>query len=197
MTTFTTVHPRKTVLVPSFSRVGNAALILAASAFIALMAHVRLPLPFTPVPVTGQTFAVLLVGAALGSRRGALAVLAYLAEGALGLPAFASGAGLAYVFGPTGGYLVGFVAAAWVVGKMAEMGHDRRFATAWLGFLLGEMVLYAFGLAWLSRFVGWQQAIALGLAPFVLADALKAVAAGLLLPAVWRFQQQGYDDRSA
>jgi len=189
MTILTTVHPRKTVLVPSFSRAGNLALILAASAFIALMAHVRIPLPFTPVPVTGQTLAVLLVGAALGSRRGAAAVLAYLAEGALGLPVFASGAGLAYLFGPTGGYLVGFVAAAWVVGKMAERGHDRSFASAWLGFLLGEVVLYALGLAWLSRFVGLRQAVALGLAPFLLVDALKAVAAGLLLPAVWRIRR--------
>ncbi len=189
MTMLTTVHPRKAVLVPALSRAGNLALVLAASAFIALMAHVRLPLPFTPVPITGQTFAVLLVGAALGSRRGAAAVLAYLAEGALGLPVFAGGGGLAYLLGPTGGYLFGFVAAAWVVGKLAEHGHDRRFITAWAGFLLGEIVLYAFGLAWLSRFVGMRQAIALGLTPFLLGDALKALAAGLLLPTVWQWQR--------
>ncbi len=187
MTAYTPTYVRRTVLVPAFSRAGNAAVIVAASLFIALMAHVRLPLPFTPVPLTGQTFAVLLVGAALGSRRGTAAVLVYLAEGALGLPVFAGGAGLAYLLGPTGGYLFGFLAAAWLSGRFAERGNDRRLATAWVGFLAGEAAIYALGVPWLALFVGFPQAVALGLLPFLLGDFLKALAAGLLLPAVWRW----------
>ncbi len=190
MTTYTPTYARRTVLIPTLSGVGNAALIIAASLFIAAMAHVRLPLPFTPVPITGQTFAVLLVGAALGSRRGAAAVLAYLTEGALGLPVFASGAGLAYLLGPTGGYLFGFLAAAWLSGLLAERGHDRRAATAWLGFLLGEAAIYALGVPWLAHFVGFPHAITMGLLPFLLGDFLKALAAGLLLPAAWRFTKR-------
>ncbi len=177
---------RKTTLVPPLSRAGNVALVLAASLFIALMAQVRLPLPFTPVPITGQTFAVLLVGAALGSRRGAAAVLAYLAEGLLGLPVFAGGAGLVYALGPTGGYLLGFVAAAFLTGLVAERGGDRRVATAWVGFLLGEAAIYALGVPWLAHFVGFPQAVAIGLLPFIAGDIVKAVAAGLLLPAAWQ-----------
>jgi len=186
MTVYTPSTARKTVLAPSLSWAGNLTLVLAASLFIGLMAHVRLPLPFTPVPITGQTFAVLLVGAALGSRRSAAAVLAYLAEGAAGLPVFSGGAGLAYLLGPTGGYLLGFVAAAFLTGWLAERGGDRRFATAWVGFLLGEAAIYALGVPWLAHFVGFPQAVALGLLPFIGGDIVKAVAAGLLLPAAWR-----------
>lgn len=183
----TLTYPR-TVLVPPLSRRANLALLLGASLFIALLAQVRVPLLFTPVPITGQTLAVLLVGAALGSRRGALAVLLYLAEGLAGLPVFAGGgSGLAHLLGPTGGYLVGFVAAAWVAGFMAEQGWDRRGRTAWLVFLLAEVALYLPGLAWLALFVGPQRVLVLGLAPFVLGDVLKALIAGALLPTVWRW----------
>ncbi len=187
MTTCASSYPRKTVLVPPLSRAGNVALIFAASLFIALMAHVRLPLPFTPVPVTGQTFAVLVVGAVLGSRRGTAAVLAYLAEGLLGLPVFAGGAGLAYALGPTGGYLLGFVAAAFLTGLLAERGGDRRFASAWVGFLLGEAAIYALGVPWLAHFVGFPQAVAMGLLPFIVGDLAKALVAGLLLPIAWQW----------
>jgi biotin transport system substrate-specific component len=105
----------------------DAVLVVTGSVFIALLAQVAIPLPFSPVPITGQTFAVLLVGVLLGSRRGGLGVLLYLLEGAAGLPFFAGGtAGLARLAGPTGGYLVGFVVAAIVVGLLAERGWDRR-----------------------------------------------------------------------
>src|SRR5260221_4981286 len=126
-------------------------LVLAGSALISLAAQIRIPLPFSPVPVTGQTFAVLLVAAALG-RLGIASVLAYLAEGALGLPVFAGGAtGLAYMGGPTGGYLVGFVLAAVIVGAAAEREWDRRLPTALLVMFLGEIAIYACGVAWLGR----------------------------------------------
>ncbi len=183
----TWTYPR-TVLVPPLSRRANLALIWGASLFIALLAQVRLPLPFTPVPITGQTLAVLLVGAALGPRRGAAAVLLYLAEGVLGLPVFSGGgSGWTYLWGPTGGYLVGFVAAAWVAGSLAVRGWDRQGRRAWLVFLLAEGALYLPGLAWLSVYVGPQRVLALGLYPFVLGDVLKALLAGALLPTVWRW----------
>ena len=187
MTLNTLTYPRM-VLVPPLSRRANLALILGASLFIALLAQVRIPLPFTPVPITGQTLGVLLVGAALGPWRGAAAVLTYLTEGLLGLPVFAGGgAGLAHLLGPTGGYLVGFVAAAWVAGALAERRLDRRGRTAWLAFLLAEVALYLPGLAWLALYVGPQRALALGLYPFILGDLLKALLAGALLPTAWRW----------
>jgi biotin transport system substrate-specific component len=159
-------------------RVRDILLVAGGSLFVAGMAQVRIPLPFTPVPITGQTFAVLLVGAVLGSRRGA---------GLLGLPVFAGGAsGLTYLLGPTGGYLVGFVVAAGLVGLMAAHGLDRRIPSALLAFLAGEIVIYLFGVAWLSVFLGIPHAIVAGLLPFLLGDAIKLALAGLVLPAAWK-----------
>ncbi|WP_448594414.1 biotin transporter BioY [Thermoflexus hugenholtzii] len=171
-------------------RLADAVLILGGSLLTALMARVEIPLPFTPVPITGQTFAVLLVGAALGSRRGALSMAVYLLEGALGLPVFAGGAaGLARLRGPTGGYLIGFIAAAFVTGWLAERGWDRRPATTALAMLAGNAVIYLFGLPWLAWFVGGllgpKGALALGLLPFVPGDLLKLLLATLAFPSAW------------
>ncbi|QWK11391.1 MAG: biotin transporter BioY [Thermoflexus hugenholtzii] len=171
-------------------RLADAVLILGGSLLTALMARVEIPLPFTPVPITGQTFAVLLVGAALGSRRGALSMAVYLLEGALGLPVFAGGAaGLARLRGPTGGYLIGFIAAAFVTGWLAERGWDRRPATTALAMLTGNAVIYLFGLPWLAWFVGGflgpKGALALGLLPFVPGDLLKLLLATLAFPSAW------------
>ncbi|WP_448592426.1 biotin transporter BioY [Thermoflexus hugenholtzii] len=171
-------------------RLADAVLILGGSLLTALMARVEIPLPFTPVPITGQTFAVLLVGAALGSRRGALSMGVYLLEGALGLPVFAGGAaGLARLRGPTGGYLIGFIAAAFVTGWLAERGWDRRPATTALAMLAGNAVIYLFGLPWLARFVGGflgpKGALALGLLPFVPGDLLKLLLATFAFPSAW------------
>lgn len=165
----------------------SAALVVLGSLLIAGMAQVRILLPFTPVPITGQTFAVLLVGAVLGSRLGPAAVAAYIAEGAMGLPFFAGGgAGAAWLAGPTGGYLVGFMAAAFVVGWLAERGMDRRAWSAVLAFAAGTLVIYAAGALWLSVYVGFDKAIITGVAPFVACDVIKAVLAGLALPAGWK-----------
>lgn len=162
-------------------------LILLGSFFIAALAQLSIPLPFSPVPITGQTLGVLLAGMVLGSRRGAGSMLAYLAEGALGLPVFAGGnSGIPYMLGPTGGYLVGFVAAAWLVGALAERGFDRSLARTFLAFALGSTVIYFFGLAWLVRFVPWPETLAAGMMPFLIGDAVKALVAALLLPAAWR-----------
>ncbi|MCS7251828.1 MAG: biotin transporter BioY, partial [Thermoflexus sp.] len=133
----------------------DAMLILGGSLFTALMAQISIPLPFTPVPITGQTLAVLLVGAALGSRRGALSIATYVLEGALGLPVFAGGtAGISRLQGPTGGYLIGFVAAALITGWLAERGWDRRPLSTALAMLAGNAVIYLFGLPWLALFLG-------------------------------------------
>lgn len=163
-------------------------LVLAGSLFIALSAQIAISLPFSPVPITGQTLAVLLVGALLGSRRGSLAVLAYIAEGLAGLPVFAGGAaGPARLLGPTGGYLVGFVVAAYLVGALAERGWDRRVATTAAAMVLGNLVIYAVGVLWLAPFVGGlSKAVTLGAVPFIPGDVLKIGAAALLLPGGWK-----------
>jgi biotin transporter BioY len=141
-----------------------------------------------PVPITGQTFAVLLTGALLGSRRGALSQLSYLAIGATGIPYwFALGGppGIARLVGPTGGYLIGFVAVAFFVGWLAERGWDRRVWTAVPAMLAGETVLYVFGLLWLVHFVTVDKVLQVGLYPFVVGDLIKVAAAALILPSAW------------
>ncbi|GAB4527565.1 MAG: biotin transporter BioY [Anaerolineales bacterium] len=164
-------------------------LILSGSLLVALLAQVRISLPFTPVPITGQTMGVLLTGALLGSRRGTAALLLYLLEGLAGLPVFAGGAGgAAHLMGATGGYLLGFVLAAWLVGALCERGLERTWRTAWLPFLAGEALIYLAGVPWLAFFVGgMHKAVTLGLLPFLPGDALKAMLAAALLPAAWHW----------
>jgi biotin transport system substrate-specific component len=165
----------------------DLSLISLGAISVAVMAQVRIPLPFTPVPLTGQTFAVLLVGAALGSQHGAAAMTLYILMGALGLPVFAGGAsGLAYLGGPTQGYLAGFLVAAYLVGELAERGLERSLRTSLLPFLLGTVVIYLFGAGWLALLFGVQKALALGVLPFLVGDALKLLLAALALPAAWQ-----------
>lgn len=165
-------------------------LILVGSLFLAACAQITVWT--VPVPVTMQTFGVLVVGAIYGWRLGAATVAAYLVEGAIGLPFFAGlTGGLPILFGPTGGYLFGFVAAAAVVGWLAERGWDRNILTMALAMLIGNVVLYVPGLLWLSTFFGWEKAIEYGLSPFMLIDAVKLAAAALLLPAAWQFMRRG------
>jgi biotin transport system substrate-specific component len=169
-------------LVPRQTILPQVLLVLGASAFVALSAQVRFPLPFTPVPVTGQTFAVLLTGALLGSRLGAASILSYWAMGACGLPLFSGWAGgWAVASGPTGGYILGFIAAAFVVGWFAERGWDRG---RWIiiPLLIGNALIYVFGLSWLARFVGPQAVLEAGLWPFIPGDLLKLVSATIALP---------------
>jgi biotin transport system substrate-specific component len=164
----------------------NALLIVGASLLTALAAQIAVPLPWSPVPVTGQTFAVLLTGAVLGARRAFLAQLLYLAEGAAGLPFFAGGAaGLVKLMGPTGGYLVAFPFAAALTGLLAERGWDRRFATMAAAMLLGSTVIFGLGLAGLSRFVPADGLLAAGLWPFVPGDLVKSALATLAFPGAW------------
>lgn len=166
--------------------------ILGGTLFIALSAQLAIPLPFTPVPVTGQTLAVLLTGVLLGSHRAGWCLLMYLAEGVAGLPVFAGGtAGIVHLFGPTGGYLLGFVPAAFLTGRLAERGWDRRFGTAFAAMLLGNLAIYLFGLPWLAYFVGADKALALGLLPFVPGDVFKLLLATAMLPAGWKLLERG------
>jgi biotin transport system substrate-specific component len=163
-------------------------LIVLGALFVAALAQVKIPLPFTPVPLTGQTFAVLLVGATLGSKRGALSMALYIALGALGLPVFAGGeSGIAYLSGATLGYLVGFVMAAYVIGLLAERGLERSVRTSLIPFLLGTIIIYACGVTWLTILLGsLSKAIAAGLLPFLVGDAIKLIAAALVLPGAWK-----------
>ena len=169
----------------------DAIVIVAFSWLVALSARITVPLPW--VPISGQTFAVLLTGAVLGSRRGALSLLVYLGQGAMGLPVFAwmasyggYGGGLARFLGPTGGYLMGFVAAAFVVGFLAERGWDRRLWTAALAMLVGNGIIYVFGLPWLAHFVPAGKVMAVGLLLFIPGDLIKVALAAAVLPSAWR-----------
>ncbi|MGD0573000.1 MAG: biotin transporter BioY [Sedimentisphaerales bacterium] len=164
----------------------DAMVIICGSLILGLSSQVKVYLPISPVPITGQTFAVLMLAALLGSRRGVLAILAYLVEGVLGLPVFAGGIGPATLIGPTGGYLVGFVAVAYVVGRLAEMGWDRRVSTTIAAMLAGEIVLYTFGVCWLAIMTNIRIALAVGLYPFIVGDILKVVFAAVVLPAGWK-----------
>ena len=167
-------------------------LVVGASLVTALCAQIAIPLPFSPVPLTGQTFAVLLSGAVLGARRGFVAQALYLLEGAAGLPVFAgAGAGGAMLLGPTGGYLVAFPLAALVTGALAENGWDRRFGAMLAAMLLGSLVILGIGLAGLSRFVPTSRLIPLGFLPFLPGDVVKATLAAIAMPGVWRWLGRG------
>jgi biotin transport system substrate-specific component len=189
MSTAVAVPPRVLAdLVPRV-RARDAALVLAAAGLTALCAQISFYLPGNPVPVTGQTFAVLLSGAALGANRGASAMLLYILVGMVGMPVFADGKhGVDVVTGASGGYLIGFLAASWVVGRLAEARFDRTPVKALPLFLVGSAIVYAIGVPWLAvsadQSVGW--AISNGFVDFIPGDLVKAAAAAGLLPLAWK-----------
>ena len=167
----------------------SIALVFGFAFFTALMAQISIRLGFTPVPITGQTFAVLLSGAALGSRLGPTSQALYWGMGAAGLPFYAEGnGGWDVATGATAGYLVGFVVAAWVVGKLAERQQDRNLWTAIPAFLFGSVIIHLFGVPWLANVldVSWSRAAELGSYPFIAGDLIKVGLAGVVLPASWR-----------
>lgn len=164
-------------------------LVFAAAGLTALAAQWRIELPFTPVPITGSTFAVLLTGAALGMRLGAAGQLLYIGLGLVGVPVFTdSSSGIEVIRGATGGYIIGFVFAAGLIGWMAERRQDRTFPTMFTAFILGSGVIYLFGVIGLMMSTGMDAnaAISAGVVPFVFGDVIKAVAAGILLPGAWK-----------
>jgi biotin transport system substrate-specific component len=166
---------------PGLSRPLKVVVALAGVAVLAASAHIAIP--FWPVPMTMQSGTVLLLGAVFGSGLAEATVLAYVAAGALGLPVFAAGAGFGYLTGPTGGYLLGFLLAASFMGYCASRGWMRGVVGTIGAFLGGTVIIYALGLAWLSVLIGTQKAVALGLVPFLPAEATKIAMAILLFRA--------------
>ena len=159
-------------------------LALAGSAILALSAKIQIP--FWPVPVTMQTFVVLVIGMAYGWRLGGATVLFYLAQGAMGIPVFAKGGGLAYFAGPTGGYLLGFLTAAMLMGWLAEQGWSKSPLKTVAAMTLGTATIFVFGVGWLAYLLGFEKAIAAGLAPFMLGEICKIAIATVFLPTCWR-----------
>ena len=171
----------------SWAIVFDCMTVLTASLFLGVMSQLALPLWFTPVPLSMLTFGVMLVGATLGSKKGSLAVLAFLAEGALGLPMFAGlRCGIAVLFGPTGGYLFGSVIAAFVIGYFLERGWVKKYGFTALALLIGSVIILACGSAWLGCMIGMKQALALGVYPFLIGDLIKVAAAATLVPTCWK-----------
>ncbi|HSF87117.1 MAG TPA: biotin transporter BioY [Acidimicrobiia bacterium] len=171
------------------SAVVTTTLVIGFALLTALAAQIVIPLPFTPVPITGQTFVVLLAGAGLGATAGAASQGLYVLLGAVGLPFYAGGAsGWTVARGATGGYLIGFIVAAWIVGALAERRQDRSVLTAIPAFLFGSVLIHLFGVPWLAATldVGWMEAASLGSVPFIPGDLVKIALAGLLLPAAWK-----------
>ena len=186
--------PRPLVLadvVPG-ARVRDAVLVVAGTALTAALAQIAFSIPPSPVPVTGQTLAVGLVGATLGARRGGLALALYLAAG-LALPVYADGAhGWDVVWSASGGYLVGFIVAAWAIGRLAEHGADRRVRQAFLAFVVGQLIVFAFGLAGLKIAVGesWGWTIHNGFTIFIVGGIIKAAVGAVVLPSAWQLARR-------
>ncbi len=165
--------------------------VLAVIGSLALWASAKVQIPFYPVPFTMQTFVVLAMGMAFGWKLAGATMLLYLAQGAMGLPVFAGspekGIGLAYMMGPTGGYLLGMWLAAMAVGWLAENGWDRQVGTTALAMLIGNIIIYIPGLAWLGSVVGWDKPVLdYGLTPFIFGDVAKLILAAMVLPAIWK-----------
>ena len=180
------VFPRPGVLT-------DVLLVFGGAGFVALAAQVSFDLPFTPVPITGQTFAVLLVGASLGALLALASLGLYLFVGALGAPIYADGnGGWETLTGPTGGYIIGFVLAAFLIGALAQRQWDRRFSSAVAAMLTGNVVIYLVGLPWLAEKVdsGFETTLEQGLYPFVVGDLLKLYLAGALLPSAWKLVER-------
>jgi biotin transport system substrate-specific component len=176
------VFPRSGLLV-------DALLVVAGAGLVALAAQIEIPLGFTPVPISGQTFAVLLVGASLGPLLGASSLLLYFCVGLIGAPVYSGGdSGWEIVKGATGGYLVGFIVAAALTGWLAQRRWDRRFNSAVAAMLSGSVVIYLFGLPWLAHVANLDLSDTLeaGLYPFVVGDLVKLYLAGMLLPGAWK-----------
>lgn len=173
---------------PSSRLLQSLAVIVVGS--LLLTASAKFEIPLTPVPFTFQTLVVLALGVVFGPTLGAATVLAYLAQGAMGMPVFAGtpekGIGLAYMMGPTGGYLLGFAVAAYVTGWLARAKWDRNIVTMAFAMVIGNLVIYAFGVTYLSSLIGYEKAIEFGLKPFIVFDIVKIVAAAVIIPSVWK-----------
>ena len=162
----------------------SLALMLVGVGILAVSA--RIQVPFYPVPVTMQTLAVMVIAMAYGSKLGTATLFSYMLAGFLGAPVFAGGAGFAYMAGPTGGYLAGFLLAGIVLGALADRGWTRNWQTTAAAMLVGTSIIYLLGVTWLSQLIGFDKAITFGLVPFIYGDILKLVIAAVSVPFMWK-----------
>lgn len=179
--------PMIDVILEKKSTLINVLSVFAGSLLIALSAQIYITLPFTPVPITAQTLAVMFTGSLLGSKRAPLAVLLYIAYGAMGFPVFSeNSAGLAKLFGATGGYIFGFIIAGYVVGKFAEKGWDRFLGKSFTAAAVGQLLIFVPGLLWLGQFVGYSNVLEQGFYPFVIGGVVKTLLAGSSSVLTWK-----------
>jgi len=182
----------RSAVIPQSTAITEALFVVGGIAFIAAMAQISIPVPGSPVPVTGQTLAALLVGTTYGARLGLTTFAGYLLAGIAGAPVFAqTGAtthGLSRITGATGGYLIGMLVASFVLGYLAERKADQKFLTSYPALLLGELIIFAFGLFWLrnSLDLSWSATVKAGLTPFIFGEVLKIAIVGTSLPLIWR-----------
>ena len=180
----------RTIVLPRSSAMTHATLIAGGTIFLAALAQIAVPIPGSPVPVTGQTLGVLLIGTTYGANLGLATFATYLLAGALGAPVFAGASfGLEKITGATGGYLFGMLVTTYLLGLFANRRMDQRFLTSYPSMIFGTFTTFAFGLLWLSHFTGkdWAWTINAGLTPFIVGEILKIIIAGTSLPLLWRF----------
>ena len=183
------ITPLRALVIPRSSVLSNSILVVGGVGFLSALAQIAIPVPGSPVPVTGQTLGVLLVGTTYGASLGFITFAPYLLAGIAGAPIFAGQSfGIEKVTGATGGYLVGMLVTTYVLGLLANKRFDQKFTTALPSMLLGTAIVFAFGLFWLHQFTGkdWGWTISAGLTPFVIGEGLKILIAGTSLPIVWR-----------
>ena len=184
----------RSAVVPRATALSDAVLLVVGVATLTLLAQISLPIPGSPVPVTGQTLGVLLIGTAYGARLGGLTFATYLAAGVAGAPIFAPSStsanhGIDRLVGATGGYLIGMLISSYLLGLLAERRLDQKFSTSFLHFLIGSVITFTFGLLWLQHFTGksWSWTLNAGLTPFIFGEVIKIAIAGTSLPVIWRF----------
>jgi len=176
-------------LIPRSTALSHAVLVVSGVLGLAVLAQIAIPVPGSPVPVTGQTLGVLILGTAYGSTLGFTTFALYILVGIAGAPVFADGGyGLDRIVGATGGYLVGMLVATFVLGQLARFRLDQKFLTALPSMLIGTLTTFSFGLIWLHQYTGqsWSWTFEKGLTPFIVGEVLKIAIAGTSLPAIWR-----------
>ena len=163
---------------------------IAGSLLLALLARLSIFIPFSPVPITGQTFGILFLGAVLGSRIGTLSVILYISEGLIGIPVFAGGSmGFLYLLGPTGGYLIGFIPAVYMVGYFSEKGFIKNISTTLIAMIFGTIVIFVFGISWLAVTAGFGTALSIGLYPYIPGAIIKIMLATIIVCSINLFNK--------
>jgi biotin transporter BioY len=176
----------------------NALAVFAGSLLMVASAQVYITLPFTPVPITAQTLSVMVLGSLLGSKKGPLSVLLYVLYGALGFPVFSENSGGAHILvGATGGYILGFVLSAYIIGKFTERGWDRVLSKSLIAMFIGQFFIFVPGLLWLARYVGFENVLSQGFYPFVIGGIIKTLLAGTSSVLVWKLIDKLKDKKNA